>query len=70
MSFITPSVANKFEILTEKLCEPFCVSALVGESVLAERVIVIVLFPSIKKNHMDDLVELDMVDLYVILGMD
>ena len=50
MYFITPFVANKFEILIEKLCEPFCVSTLVGESVLGERVIVIVQFPSIKET--------------------
>lgn len=47
LSFVTPYVANKFKILPEKLCEPFCVSTPVGESILAEKDFVIVLFPSI-----------------------
>ena len=70
LSFITPYVANQFEILPEKLCEPFCVSTSVGESILAERVYrdypVFINY----KNTMDDLVELDMIDFDVILCMD
>ena len=70
LSFETPYVANQFEILPEKLCEPFCVSTSVGESILAERVYrdypVFINY----KNTMDDLVELNMVDFDVILGMD
>ena len=70
LSFVTPYVANQFEILPEKLCEPFCVSTSVGESILAERVYrdypVFINY----KNTMDDLVELDMIDFDVILCMD
>uniref|UniRef100_M1D8V3 Retrotransposon gag protein n=1 Tax=Solanum tuberosum TaxID=4113 RepID=M1D8V3_SOLTU len=33
--FVTPYVANKFDVLPEKLREPFCVSTPVGESILA-----------------------------------
>ena len=38
LSFVTPYVANQFEILCEKLCELFCVSTPVRESILAKRV--------------------------------
>ncbi|XP_069145447.1 uncharacterized protein [Solanum lycopersicum] len=34
LSFVTPYVANKFEILREKLCEPICVSTPVGTRVV------------------------------------
>ncbi|XP_049363663.1 uncharacterized protein LOC125828392 [Solanum verrucosum] len=37
LSFVIPYVANGFDILLEKLCEPFCVSTPVGESIIAER---------------------------------
>ncbi|KAH0784113.1 hypothetical protein KY290_003711 [Solanum tuberosum] len=69
LSFVTPYVANKFEVLPERLCEPFCVSTPVGDSILAERVY----RDPVSINHkstMADLVELDMVDFDVILGMD
>ncbi|KAH0724869.1 hypothetical protein KY284_000734 [Solanum tuberosum] len=36
--FVTPYVANKFDVLLEKLYEPFCVSTPIGESILVERV--------------------------------
>ena len=38
LSFVTPYAANKFDVFLEKTCEPFCVSTLVGESILVERV--------------------------------
>ena len=59
-----------FDILPEKLSEPFSISTPVGESILAERVY---RDCSIFVNHnstMTDLVELVMVNLDVILGMD
>ncbi|KAG5610899.1 hypothetical protein H5410_022180 [Solanum commersonii] len=30
LAFVTPYVANKFDVLPEKLCEPFCVTTPVG----------------------------------------
>ena len=36
LSFVTPYVVNSFDVLPEKLCEPFCVSTPIGESILAE----------------------------------
>ena len=70
LSFVTPFVDMNFDIIPEQLSEPFSVSTLVSESVLAERVYhdcpVFVSHSSI----VTDLIELDMVYFYVILGMD
>ena len=60
LSFVTSYVENKFNILLEKLREPFCVSTHVGVSILVE----------IVYNTMDYLVKLDMVNFDGILGMD
>ena len=70
LSFVTPYVANKFDVLPERLCEPFCVSTPVGDSILAERVYCDCPVSINHKSTMADLVELDMVDFDVILGMD
>ena len=70
LSFVTPYVANQFEILPEKHCEIFCVSTLVWESILAERVYHDCSISINHKNIIADLVELDTVDFIVILGMD
>ncbi|KAH0689164.1 hypothetical protein KY289_016522 [Solanum tuberosum] len=70
LSFVTLYVANKFDVIPEKLCEPFCVSTPVGESILAERVFRDCVISIYHKDTMDDLVELDMIDFDVILGMD
>ncbi|KAH0711565.1 hypothetical protein KY289_007524 [Solanum tuberosum] len=70
LSFVTPYVANEFDVLPERLCEPFCVSTPVGESILAERVYRDCPVFINHKSAMADLIELDMVDFDVILGMD
>ncbi|KAH0654435.1 hypothetical protein KY290_032963 [Solanum tuberosum] len=70
LSFVTPYVANIFDVLPEKLCEPFCVSTPVGESILAERVYRDCVISINHKNTMADLIELDMIDFDVIQGMD
>ncbi|KAH0776456.1 hypothetical protein KY290_007867 [Solanum tuberosum] len=70
LSFVTPYVAMKFDVLPEKLCEPFCVSTHVGESILAERVYHDCTISVNHKSTVAGLVELDMVDFEVILGMD
>ncbi|KAH0730162.1 hypothetical protein KY289_001350 [Solanum tuberosum] len=68
--FVTPYVAIKFDFLSEKLCDPFCVSTPIGEFILVERVYRDCVISINHKNTMADLVELDMVDFDVILGMD
>uniref|UniRef100_M1D8P2 Retrotransposon gag protein n=1 Tax=Solanum tuberosum TaxID=4113 RepID=M1D8P2_SOLTU len=70
LSFVTPYAANNFDVLREKLCELFCVSSPIVESILAERVYHDCVISINHKNTMFDLVELDMVDLDVILCMD
>ncbi|KAH0781790.1 hypothetical protein KY290_001388 [Solanum tuberosum] len=67
LSFVTSYFANNFDVLPEKLCEPFCVSTPVGESILVERVYRDCVISINHKNTMVDLVELNMVDFDVIL---
>ena len=67
--FVTPYVANQFEILLENLCEPLCVSTLVRDSILAERVYRDCPNFVSHKSTTTDLIELDIVDFDVILGM-
>ena len=70
LSFVTPYVDNKFDVLPNKLCEPFCVSTPIGESILAKLVYHNFVISINNKDTMDDLIELDIVDFNVILGMD
>ena len=70
LSFVIVNVANQFEILLEKFCEPFYVSTPIEESILAERVYCGCLIYIYHKNTMANIVELDMVNFYVILSID
>ena len=70
LSFVTPLVAKKFDILPDILHEPFIVSTPVSDSVVAKRVYINC--PIMLPNKVSDveLVELDMLDYDIILGMD
>ena len=70
LSFITPQVARKFDVLPYILNEPFFVTTPVGDSIVARRVFRS--YPIYFPNRVTwvDLVEFDMVDFYFILGMD
>ena len=70
LSFVTPYVAHKFDILPEHLLENFSVSTPTGETILAERVYRYCTVSIYHKDTLADLVELDMVDFDVILAMD
>ncbi|KAH0773630.1 hypothetical protein KY290_010767 [Solanum tuberosum] len=70
LSFVTPLVAMKFEILPEELVEPFSVSTPVGDSVVAKRVYRSCPISLSHKVTLVDLIELDMLDFDVILGID
>ena len=59
-----------FDIIPEKLSEPFSVSTPIGESILIKRVYRDCPISASHKTIMAYLVELDMVDFVVILGMD
>ena len=68
--FVTPLVAKKFDALPDILHEPFLVSTPVGESVVAKRVYRN--FPISLPNRVCyvDIVEINMLDFDIILGMD
>ena len=71
LSFVTPYIEYKFQILLEKLCEPFYVVTPIRESILAGRVYCDFSVSINHKNTMDEIVELDMVDsdvFYVWIG--
>ena len=70
LSFVTPLVAKMFYILHDILREPFIVSTLVGESVVAKRVYrsCPIMLPN-RVSYVDQVV-LDMLDFHVILVMD
>ncbi|KAG5568314.1 hypothetical protein H5410_064671 [Solanum commersonii] len=70
LSFVTPYVAMNFDVIPEQLSEPFSVFTPVGEFILAERVYRDCPVFVNHKSTMADLVELDMVDFDVILGID
>lgn len=70
LSFVSPFIAYKFDMTLESLLQPFNVSTPVGDFVLAERVYRDCSVFIHHRETMADLVELDMVDLYLILGMD
>ncbi|KAH0755813.1 hypothetical protein KY290_026083 [Solanum tuberosum] len=63
-------IAMNFDAIPEQISEPFSVSTPVGESILAERVYRDCPIFVNHKSTMTDLIELDMVDFDVILGMD
>ena len=70
LSFVTPLIAKRFKILPDILHELILVSTSVGESVVAKRVYqnCPISFPNRVSNVY--LVELDMLDFDIILGMD
>uniref|UniRef100_M1DV54 Polyprotein n=1 Tax=Solanum tuberosum TaxID=4113 RepID=M1DV54_SOLTU len=70
LSSVTPFVALNFDVLLEKLLEPFSVSTLVGEFILVQRVYRDCTIYVNHKSTMADLVECDMVYFDVILRMD
>ena len=70
LSYVTPLVHKKFDILADTFQEPLVVSNSVGESVVAKKVYRNC--PIMLPNRVSyvDLVELDMLDFDVMLGMD
>ena len=70
LSFVTPYVSNKFDILSKKHYEPFCVSTPIVLSIPQKRAYHDCVISINHKNTMAYLVELDLVEFNVILGMD
>ncbi|KAH0636267.1 hypothetical protein KY290_036703 [Solanum tuberosum] len=69
LSFVTPLMAMIFDVLPEKLEEPFSMSTPVGDSVVAKRVYRSCPISSSHKVTLVELVELDILDFDFILGM-
>ena len=70
LSFVTPLVAIKFDLLPEILHEPFLVSTPIGDDIISKKV-----YKECPINILDrvthaDLIELSMLDFDIILGMD
>ena len=67
--FVIPLVARKFDVLPDVLVKPFLVCTAMGDSVVAKRVCSnsLVMLPN--RVTIADLVEFDMFDFYIILGM-
>jgi len=70
LSFVTPFIAMRFDVLPEVLLEPFSVSTPVGDSVVAKRLYRRCPIFLSHRVTLIDLVELDMIDFDVIFGMD
>ncbi|XP_070056698.1 uncharacterized protein [Nicotiana tomentosiformis] len=70
LSYVTPYVAMEFGIEPEQVREPFSVSIPVGESIVAARVYKGYVVTVHGWDTVADLIELGMVDLDVIMGID
>ena len=70
LSYVTPFIAGKLCIVAESLDRPFIVSTPVGESIVPKRVYRGCTIEIIDRQTSVDLVELEMVDFDVIMGMD
>ncbi|XP_069145969.1 uncharacterized protein [Solanum lycopersicum] len=70
LCFVTSLVARKFDVIPDVLIEPFPVCTLMGDSVVAKRVYrkCPVMLPN--RVTLADLVENDMFDFDIILGLD
>src|SRR5688572_27127271 len=70
LSFVSPYIAMKLSIDPEILHEPYSMYNLVGESIVASRVYRGCPISILHRVIPCDLVELEMVDFDIILGMD
>ena len=70
LSFVTPYIVVQFNVNPETLSEPISVSTPVGDPVIARRVYKNCPVIVSQKVTSADLVELEIVDLDVILGID
>ncbi|XP_070039402.1 uncharacterized protein [Nicotiana tomentosiformis] len=69
LSYVTPLVASKFGIKPE-LVKPFEVSTPIGDSVVVKRVYRGCIIVVHSRSTVEDLIELDMVEFDIIMGMD
>ncbi|XP_070020045.1 uncharacterized protein [Nicotiana sylvestris] len=69
LSYVTPFIASSFGVEPEQLHEPFSVSTSVGDSITATRVYRNCVVMVCGRATMADIIELEMVDFDVIMGM-
>lgn len=71
ISYVTPFMAVYFDFGLEFISDPFSMSMsiLVGDSVIAKRVYRVCMVSFSDRETLMDLIELDMVDFDIILGM-
>ena len=70
LSYVTPLIAEKFKRTPKLLVKPFEVSTPIGDSIIARRVYRNCIITVCDRDTLADLVELEMVDFDVIMGMD
>lgn len=70
LSYVTLLVAMNFKMSPKKIPEPFLVSTLVGESVVAKQVYRDYPITILHRVILFDLIEVDMVDFDLTLGID
>ncbi|XP_070025345.1 uncharacterized protein [Nicotiana sylvestris] len=70
LSYVTPFIASSFGVEPEQLHEPFYVSTPVGDSITATRVYRNCVVMVCGRATTADLIELEMVDFDMIMGMD
>ena len=70
LSFVTPMVARKFDVLLDVLIEPFSVCIQMGFTMVSKRVYRKCPMMLPNRVTLADLVELNMFDFDIILGMD
>ena len=67
LSFVSPFVASKFDLLPEILHEPFLVSTPIGDNIRAERVYKEYPINILDKVTLADLIEISMIDYDIVL---
>ncbi|KAH0641960.1 hypothetical protein KY290_033563 [Solanum tuberosum] len=70
LSYVTPLITKKFKRTPELLVKPLEVSTPIGESIIARRVYRNYIVTVCDRDTLADLVELEMVNFDVIMGMD
>ncbi|KAH0706063.1 hypothetical protein KY285_010594 [Solanum tuberosum] len=70
LSYVTPLIAEKFKRTPELVVKPFEVSTPIGDSIIARRVYHNCIITVCDRDTLADLVELEIVDFDVIMGMD
>ena len=70
LSYVTPLIAGMFKRTPELLVKPFGVSTQIGESIIARRVYHNYIVTVCDRDTLANLVELEVVDFDVIMGMD